>query len=240
MNDEQELDLNKISEGENITLNGAGVQLTDEKKEEEADEEIVELGTIPNIETDPDLKKVGLTFNETSEERDLNLLKEKMEKKNEESSSVPLNSLLKNEPKNAPVSESKPEPLPESKTTDILPKATPAKVEETPADTSDLEKEFNQTINSAPEKTQLSLNEKVSGLTSMLSKVKEKLGLKKTEVKKELEDLKKVKNDIAKDIENIKELEESEQKIEAELKKVEGITNEIEDIEKEVEEELKS
>ncbi|MEZ4210743.1 MAG: hypothetical protein R3B39_00355 [Candidatus Paceibacterota bacterium] len=74
----------------------------------------------------------------------------------------------------------------------------------------------------------------------MLVKIQEKLGLKKKEVQKELDDLKHVKEDIAKGIGLIKELEESKDKIEKQLGKVEAISGEISNIEKEVEEELNS
>lgn len=80
---------------------------------------------------------------------------------------------------------------------------------------------------------------KVSTMKSLLSKIRAKLGLKKTKVKSELESLKKMKEGITKDIEDIKELEESEHKIEDGLKKVETIKEEMEEIEKEVNNELK-
>lgn len=103
---------------------------------------------------------------------------------------------------------------------------------------SDLEKEFTSTMVGRSTQTGTQPSERENRLNSLLEKIKEKLGIKKTEVRKELDDLKRVKEDISKDIENIKELEESEQKIEKELDKINLIKKEVEDIEKEVEGEL--
>lgn len=107
---------------------------------------------------------------------------------------------------------------------------------------SELEKEFKSAVSTTTDNVSSDQNfaQKITGLKSLLLKIKEKLGLKKTEVKEELENLKKIKEDISKDIEDIKELEESEQKIETELKKIESIKEEISSIEKEVNQELNS
>lgn len=106
---------------------------------------------------------------------------------------------------------------------------------------SDLEEEFKSqlsTSESVKESEKLVI-EKGLSMKRLLSKIREKLGLKKTKVKTELDGLKKMKEGISKDISEIKELEESEQKIEEELKKIDTIKEEMEMIEKEVSEELK-
>lgn len=179
--------------------------------EEKKTEEFIDIDDAPAMGDDPDLKKIGLNFVEKENKEDLSLLKEKMDKSTEETG----------KPVSAPAQAS---PKPEFDT-----------------NISELEKEFNQTVGqaSAPDKNE-SLNDKIFSLQSMLSKIQEKLGLKKTEVKGELDNLKKVKEDIAKDIENIKELESSKGKIESQLSKVEDLKGEISNIEKEVEQELKS
>ncbi len=211
--DNKTVDDNKITGGEKDTLHNAGVDLapTEEKKTEN----FIDIDNAPAMGDDPDLKKIGLNFIEKENKEDLSLLKEKMDQ--------------------GSLGISKPAPVP------IVPVSnTPVK---TQVDTniSDLEKEFNQTVGqSSVSAKNESLNEKIFSLKSMLSKIQEKLGLKKTEVKGELDNLKKVKEDIAKDIENIKELESSKGKIESQLSKVEDLKGEISNIEKEVEEELKS
>lgn len=101
----------------------------------------------------------------------------------------------------------------------------------------DLEKEFSNTVGPMPAKSNVN-TASVSSLNTLLSKIKEKLGVKKREVKGELENLKKIKEEITEDIENIKELEESEKKIEGQLSKIESINNEINQIEEEVKGEL--
>ncbi|MDQ5883289.1 MAG: hypothetical protein QG654_202 [Patescibacteria group bacterium] len=179
--------------------------------DEKRSEEFIDIDNAPAIGEDEDLKKIGLNFVQKENKEDLSLLKEKMDK------NITINN-------------------------DVV-KASSVNSPKLGTDTniSDLEKEFNQTVGQAstPIKNE-SLNEKISSLNLMLTKIKEKLGFKKTEVKEELENLKKVKEDIAKDIENIKDLEESKGKIEDQLSKVENIKGEISDIEKEVAEELKS
>lgn len=80
---------------------------------------------------------------------------------------------------------------------------------------------------------------KVTSLGTLLSKIQQKLGLKKSSVKQELGSLKKMKDAIGKDIEEIKELESSEQKIKEEIGKIESIRKEVEDIEVKLEEDLK-
>ena len=80
--------------------------------------------------------------------------------------------------------------------------------------------------------------EKSGTLRSMLTLVREKLGLKKKTVKSELESLKKMKDAITKDITTIKELEESENKINAELGKIDEIKKEVEEIEKDLADDL--
>ncbi|MDQ5952901.1 MAG: hypothetical protein QG551_129 [Patescibacteria group bacterium] len=119
------------------------------------------------------------------------------------------------------------------------PKVAPVKevVEEKIAST-DLEKEFSNTVGGvSSSKTSVS-TASVSSLNTLLSKIKDKLGMKKREVKSELENLKKIKEEITEDIQNIKELEESEKKIESQLGKIESINNEINQIEEEVKGEL--
>lgn len=104
----------------------------------------------------------------------------------------------------------------------------------------DLEEEFKSelsatNISAEPEKA---IFEKGLSMKKLLSKIREKLGLKKNKVKTELDSLKKMKDGISKDILEIKELEESEKKIETEIKKIDTIKEEMENIEKEVSEEL--
>jgi len=177
--------------------------------EDKKTEDFIDIDNAPAMGDDVDLKKIGLNFVEKENKEDLSLLKEKMDKSAE-----------------ATLKKTVSEPV----------VAKP----ETDTNISELEKEFNQTVGKAniPAKNE-SLNEKIFSLQSMLSKIQEKLGFKKTEVKQELDNLKKVKEDIAKDIENIKELENSKGKIESQLSKVEELKGEISSIEKEVEEELK-
>jgi len=233
--DNKTTDVNNITGGEKDTLHNAGVDLSSSDAKEE---EFIDIDKAPGL-NDPELKKIGLEFSSPKENKeDLSLLKEQMDKKNKMSQVIP-----------PPAKE--PKPSLEIKSTSIN-NLTEVEPTETPFDPtpkekamdtniSDLEKEFNQTVgqNFAPTKNE-SLNDKVSSLQSMLSKIQEKLGFKKTEVKEELENLKKVKEDISKDIKNIKELEESRGKIESQLSKVESIKADITSIEKEVEEELKS
>lgn len=204
---------NKITGGEKDTLHNAGVDLS---SGDNKTEEFIDIDSAPVSGDDADLKKIGLEFAPQGSKEDLSLLKEQMDKKSTPVKEEALESVA---PATDPI-----KPLPNKVETNI----------------SDLEKEFNQTVghSSSPTKNE-SLNEKILSLQSMLSKIVEKLGFKKTEVKEELDNLKKVKEDIAKDIENIKELEESKQKIESQLNKVDAIKGEISNIEKEVEEELK-
>lgn len=204
-----------ITGGEKDTLHNAGVDLSSEEK----GETFVDIDSAPSVGDDPDLKKIGLNFVEKENKEDLSLLKEQMDKKNS------LDSANQGGVTPQPVSSQvTPEP----------------KKEESSASVSDLEQEFNQTVGQKDEPKTTSLNEKVTGLRGMLVKIQEKLGLKKKEVQKELDDLKHVKEDIAKGIGLIKELEESKDKIEKQLGKVEAISGEISNIEKEVEEELNS
>lgn len=229
--DNKTVDANNITGGEKDTLHNAGVDLS---SADEKVEEFIDIDKAPAA-NDPDLKEIGLEFSSKENKEDLSLLKEQMDKKAlAENTPTPSASVFKDEqPK--PKSEEKPV---EESTFSPKKKLEPQKTE---TDISDLEKEFNQTVgkSSSPAKNE-SLNEKILSLQSMLSKIVEKLGFKKTEVKEELDNLKKVKEDIAKDIENIKELEESKQKIESQLNKVDAIKGEISNIEKEVEEELRS
>ena len=203
-----------ITGGEKDTLHNAGVDLSSEEK----GETFVDIDSAPPVGDDPDLKKIGLNFVSNENKEDLSLLKEQMDKNNSDVS-MGQNSQA-----------SKPD----------QPKASEPKKEEPSASVSDLEQEFNQTVGQKDEPKTTSLNEKVTGLRGMLVKIQEKLGLKKKEVQKELDDLKHVKEDIAKGIGLIKELEESKDKIEKQLGKVEAISGEISNIEKEVEEELNS
>lgn len=85
-----------------------------------------------------------------------------------------------------------------------------------------------------------SVIDKGMSLRSMLTRIREKLGLKKKTVKTELESLKKMKDSITQDIGEIKELEESETKINEEIEKIESIRKEVEEIEKSVSEDLKN
>ena len=106
----------------------------------------------------------------------------------------------------------------------------------------DLEEEFRSQLSSASKPASVSekaVVEKAGSMAGLLSKITEKLGLKKKKVSAELQSLKKMKEGIQADIEDIKELEESEEKIKAQLQKVDAFKSEIEAIEKEVGEELK-
>lgn len=106
----------------------------------------------------------------------------------------------------------------------------------------DLEEEFRSELSGTSKTSQASekaVVEKISTMAGLLSKISEKLGLKKKKVGTELQNLKKMKEGIQEDIEDIKELEESEEKIKAQLLKMDTIKSEIEAIEKEVGEELK-
>jgi len=205
---------NLITKEEDSTLHNAGVDMSF-KDAQSGDDSFIDIDKATVSNDDEDLNKVGLNFVEpkNSEIETQNINREDLSSLSE--------SMLKTKPPEAP-----------AKTDSVF----------------DLEKEFNQAVGDVspiitepkiPEKKEENLNEKVSGLQKMLDKIKEKLGIKKTEVRQELESLKKVKNNIEKDIENIKELEESEKKIESELSKVNEIKNEITEIEKEVESELK-
>lgn len=106
----------------------------------------------------------------------------------------------------------------------------------------DLEEEFRSELSGTAKTSVVSekaVVEKISTMAGLLSKISEKLGLKKKKVGAELQNLKKMKEGIQEDIEDIKELEESEEKIKAQLQKMDTIKSEIEAIEKEVGEELK-
>ncbi len=224
------MDTDEIKPEENIsgtdktTMHNAGVDVTEEPQE------FVDIDSSIPTKDDAELKKVGLTFVDQKPTINTDDLSSLAEKK-------------MNEMKEAKENETKKEE--EAK---VEPKITMQKeaVKETqPVNTTDdLEREFKQTISSdsssAIVSKKKSLNDQIVGLTTMLDKIKDKLGLKKSEVKSDLENLKKVKEDISREIENIKELEESEDKIEDQLKKVEKIQEEISSIETEVEEELKS
>lgn len=107
----------------------------------------------------------------------------------------------------------------------------------------DLEAEFRSSLSDAAapaKKSGAGLAEKEGVMTSLLSKIREKLGLKKAKVREELASLKKMKDGIAEDIADIKELEESEEKIAEKMKKLDTIKGELEAIEDEVEKELES
>lgn len=107
----------------------------------------------------------------------------------------------------------------------------------------DLEAEFRSSLSDAAapaKKSSAGLAEKEGVMTSLLSKIREKLGLKKAKVREELASLKKMKDGIAEDIADIKELEESEEKIAEKMKKLDTIKGELEAIEDEVEKELQS
>ncbi len=106
----------------------------------------------------------------------------------------------------------------------------------------DLEEEFRSELSGALKSSPVSeksVVEKGTTMAGLLSKISEKLGLKKKKVSAELQSLKKMKEGIQSDIEDIKELEESEEKIKAQLEKMDTFKSEIEAIEKEVDEELK-
>lgn len=205
-----------ITGEESSALHDAGVDLNDSGASPEGPEEI-NLDTAPDVKKDEDLKNIGIDFNQQDAMQnppDLNILREKVLKQQ----------TYKLEPQDVFSKEEAP-----SLTIDESKKSK------------DLEDEFKSAIGSSalPKKDLPALSDKISVLQSMLVKIKERLGIKKKEVKSELENLKSVKEKIAKDIENIKELEESEEKIQAELEKVDQIKGEIDSIEKEVEEELK-
>ncbi len=202
---------NNITGGEKDTLHNAGVDLS---STEEKTETFVDIDSAPSSKDDADLKDIGINFVAPENKEDLSALKEKMD----------MNAAA-----------AKP-------TTPVVPNpvAPAPKQAETMASASDLEQEFKKTVGQTIPVKNESLNEKVFSLRGMLSKIQEKLGLKKTEVQKELDNLKHVKEDIAKGIQNIKELEDSKGKIEDQLHKVETLTGEISNIEKEVAEELKS
>lgn len=202
---------NNITGGEKDTLHNAGVDLS---STEEKTETFVDIDSAPASKDDADLKDIGINFVAPENKEDLSALKEKMD----------MNAVAAKPM--APVA-----PAP------VMPAQKQA---ETTASASDLEQEFKKTVGQTISVKNESLNEKVFSLRGMLSKIQEKLGLKKTEVQKELDNLKHVKEDIAKGIQNIKELEDSKGKIEDQLHKVETLTGEISNIEKEVAEELKS
>ncbi len=106
----------------------------------------------------------------------------------------------------------------------------------------DLEDEFKSELsNTKPEvkKSEGVVSSGASSLGGLLSKIREKLGLKKSKVKDELGNLKKMKEGISADITDIKALEESERKIQAELEKMDLIKEEVDAIEREVGDELK-
>ena len=221
--DNKKVDENDITGGEKDTLHNAGVDLSSPAEKED----FIDIDNAPKIGEDPDLKNIGLEFAQKENKEDLSALKEEMDKKAAAGQASVFSDPAPT-PTPAPVKEVKPE---------VVQKPQP-KEEDT--NVTDLEQEFNQTVGgTSTQAKNISLNEKISVLESMLIKIKEKLGFKKKEVKEELENLKKVKEDIAKDIENIKELEESEDKIEGQLNKVSTMKDEISSIEKEVEEELK-
>lgn len=75
---------------------------------------------------------------------------------------------------------------------------------------------------------------KKNSLSELLVKIQEKLGLKKSTVKKELGSLKEMKDSITKDIEEIKKLESSQGKIQEEMAKIDTISHEVEEIEEEL------
>ncbi len=220
--DNKKVDETDITGGEKDTLHNAGVDLSSPAEKED----FIDIDNAPVIGEDADLKKIGLELAPKENKEDLSSLKEEMDKKAAASKASVFSDST---PTPAPVNEVKVE---------TVQKPDPKVEEDT--NITDLEQEFNQTVGGTSNQTKnISLNDKISLLESMLVKIKEKLGFKKKEVKEELENLKKVKEDIAKDIENIKELEESEDKIESQLNKVSTMKDEISSIEKEVEEELK-
>jgi chromosome segregation ATPase len=105
------------------------------------------------------------------------------------------------------------------------------------ATSKDLENEFKSSLSevkpvSSPSST---LAPKKGSLSTLLSKVQEKLGMKKKAVKDELGSLKKMKDAISEDIEEIKKLEASEGKIREEIEKIGSIEEEVQTIEKEFE-----
>lgn len=107
----------------------------------------------------------------------------------------------------------------------------------------DLEAEFRSELSSLKASSKSSsekdMSDRSASLGSLLSKIQEKLGLKKKNVKDELSSLKKMKDSISKDISDIKNLEDSEGKIRAEIDKIESITKEVDAIEEEFGQELK-
>ncbi len=209
-----------ISNSDKTTMHNAGVDVAADV------DEFIDIDSTKPLKEDSDLKDLGLTFVEEANKEDLSLLSEKMR----EAEKQKIAAVEKKEDT-------------QEKTKDKTAQISHSDSLEPGQSADDLEKEFKKTVGTSSVSSLPgagSLGDKISSLQSMLTKIKEKLGFKKTEVKEELENLKKVKEDISKDIENIKELEESEQKIESELKKIEKIREEISGIEKEVEEELKA
>lgn len=108
------------------------------------------------------------------------------------------------------------------------------------ATSKDLENEFKSELAESKASATVahsgeSIAPKKGNLSSILTKIQEKLGLKKKTVKDELGSLKKMKDSIARDIEEIKKLEASEGKIKEELDKIDSINEEVETIEKELE-----
>lgn len=256
MNTDNKLDDNNTTGGVQNTPSNTGVDLTatitDASATKEPQDDFVDIDQAPTAKEE-DLKEMGINFVDKS---DLNVLKEEMDKKAEaEEKAKELKEKAEEkfeEPKQKiPEMPKKPEEPKlviekvENKTPE--PKQIEVKINQTEegsdqaAEILDLEREFNQTVGTAGIASKSSsLNDDIFSLKSMLNKIKDKLGIKKTEVREELGNLKKVKDDIAKDIANIKELEESEDKIEGQIKKIESIKGDITNIEKEVEQELNS
>lgn len=110
-----------------------------------------------------------------------------------------------------------------------------AEAKEKVAGSSELEAEFKSELHDlkgplAPESPEAVMN-KTTSLGELLSKIQQKLGMKKASVKEELGGLKKMKDAIGKDIQEIKELEGSEQKVREEIGKIETIRQEVKEIE---------
>ncbi len=265
MNTDNKMDEKKITTEEQNTSHNAGVDLnltSDDKTTKEPEDDFIDIDKAPVAKDDADLKNIGINFVDKS---DLNILKEEMDKKAEaekkaqelkEKSGEKIEQ-VKPETPTQKIPEAVKEVQKESSSVIQEQKIPEVKIEKTPEPVSpkqvkeevldqdseifDLEREFNQTVGSVGAVSKASsLNDDIFSLKLMLNKIKNKLGIKKTEVKEELGNLKKVKDDIAKDIENIKELEESEDKIEGQIKKIESIKGDITNIEKEVEQELNS
>ncbi|MCC7469580.1 MAG: hypothetical protein IT284_00325 [Bacteroidetes bacterium] len=212
-------DLNKNSLGEDDkgVLHNAGVDvstLPPEPDDENAKEEevIIDIDSGVNVAEDQDLKKTGIKFvedNKKINKEDLSSLAEEKIKKEEVKETVDVPKIQK------PVNKS------ESNVS------------------ADLEAEFKSELSSvSPSDISKEISQKAGTLSSLLSKIQEKLGIKKTKVKEELASLKKMKDGISQDISDIKELEESEEKIKTEIEKADNIKEEIQEIEKEVKEEL--